>query len=102
MMKCASCYFNTTMNLSLKFLVFTLELQDMSSAISLVAMIPRCQRGGPSSILGWRTFCLFHLFNLEESKPAFNDNTGSKIMRYQKCICYGIFFEFQELEKFYL
>ena len=20
-------------------------------------MIPRCQRGGPSSILGWRTFC---------------------------------------------
>ena len=21
-------------------------------------MIPRCQRGGPSSILGWRTFCL--------------------------------------------
>ena len=27
-----------------------------ASAISLVAMIPRCQRGGPSSILGWRTF----------------------------------------------
>ena len=26
------------------------------SAISLVAMIPRCQRGGPGSIPGWRIF----------------------------------------------
>ena len=35
------------------------------SAISLVAMIPRCQRGGPSSILGWRTFCLSLVFSVK-------------------------------------
>ena len=32
------------------------DSRSTHGAISLVAMIPRCQRGGPSSILGWRTF----------------------------------------------
>ena len=39
-----------------------------SSVISLVVMIPRCQRGGPGSTPGWRIF-----FTLEDKYHFFNE-----------------------------